>query len=382
MTSANQSDHTWVRDERGVQELVARMHTAPWVALDTESNSMFVYRERMCLLQLNLGGELVLVDSLALAGEPPATALAALAPELARADRPLWLHGGEYDVGIFRRDFGMRLEGIWDTQQAALMLGWEKTGYGAVVERVCGVSLEKSHTQYNWATRPLDPGAERYAVDDVRYLPEVGTALQQAVRDADLEEEMAIACAAVGESAWNGGFDAGGFWKIKGVRELRPHQQSVLAALWSWRDEVSRELDQPPGRLMNGELLLAIARNQPTNFQLLKRIGVRGSLLGSNGESLIECIRAAASDPKPLPPRPRAREVLPIEEEREVRLKDWRRSEATRRTVPLQAVLPAKALEWLKQHGAADLAQVPQLGGKRIRLYGEQLQRLCDAGRS
>ncbi|HKP17587.1 MAG TPA: PfkB family carbohydrate kinase, partial [Gaiellaceae bacterium] len=37
---------------------------APWVALDTESNSMFVYRERMCLLQLNAGGRLFIVDTL------------------------------------------------------------------------------------------------------------------------------------------------------------------------------------------------------------------------------------------------------------------------------------------------------------------------------
>ena len=380
MSGPDTPGHSWILDAAGLAGLVPRLRLAPWVALDTESNSMFVYRERLCLLQLNIGGELVLVDGLAVVGETPSRVFEPLRPELERTDRPLWLHGGEYDVGIFRRDFQLPLRGIWDTQQAALLLGWEKTGYGAVVERTCGVVLEKGHTHYIWATRPLDQAAERYALDDVRYLPQVGTALQQAIRDADLEEELAIACAAAGAADWTGASNPGGFWKIKGVRELRQNQLTVLAALWSWRDQVSRREDQPPGgRLMNGELLLALARNSPTNFQLLKRIGVRGWLLNNQGEELIGCIRDALKDAKPLPPRPRAREVLPIEEERETRLKDWRRSESVRRGVPLQAVLPAKALEHLKQHGADELAQVPQLGPKRISLYGHDLQRLCTA---
>ncbi|MBA3709079.1 MAG: HRDC domain-containing protein, partial [Planctomycetes bacterium] len=101
-------------------------------------------------------------------------------------------------------------------------------------------------------------------------------------------------------------------------------------------------------------------------------------ILSAHGDDLIAAIKAAQSDAGLLPPRPRHREVLPIEEERETRLKDWRRAEAERRTVPLQVVLPAKALEYLKQHGAGDLASVPQLGAKRLRTYGADLVRLCE----
>lgn len=372
-----EAEHVWVVDGAGVTRLAERLARAAWVALDTESNSMFVYRERLCLVQLHLPDGLVLVDPLALLEREGPQALEPLRGPLARSDRPLYLHGGEYDVGVFRRDLGTTLGGIWDTQQAAAMLGFARTGYGAMVEALLGVTLEKAYSQYNWATRPLDPGAERYALDDVRYLPALAQALQERVRDADLVEEVAIANAAVAEASWSGGFDPGGFWRVKGVRELRPAGLAVLASLWTWRDGIARAENLPPGRLVNNELLLALARNAPTNFQLLKRIGVRGAVLARHGESLIAAVRAATQDPPPLPARPRAREVGPEEEARETRLKDWRRSEAERRGVPLQVVLPAKALEHLKAHGAGDLASVPQLGAKRIARYGETLQRLA-----
>ncbi len=39
-------------------------------------------------------------------------------------------------------------------------------------------------------------------------------------------------------------------------------------------------------------------------------------------------------------------------------------------------MLPVAALKHLQQHGAGDLPAVPQLGEKRIRLYGESIRKL------
>jgi ribonuclease D len=377
----NDPAHTWIETADRLEEVATAMRNAPWVAIDTEANSMFVYREQVCLLQINAGGTLFLVDTLTLARA--GASLSALKGPLEDPALITYLHGGEYDVGCLKRDYGISLGGVWDSQQAASLLGWERTGYGAAVEKLCGVTLDKAFTQYDWATRPLSPGALRYALDDVIHLPRVCEELRAAVRAADLDEEVAIANQAVMGTVWTGGFDPGGFWRIKGIRELPQNALPMLAALYAWRDRAADAANLPPGRMLNSEVLLALVRQAPTSFQQLKHVGVKAWFVAQHGEGLITAIKAAREHPPELPPRPRFREVLPIEEERETRLKDWRRGEAERRTqsegrpVPLQVVLPAKALEFLKQHGAADLAAVPQLGAKRITKYGERIRALC-----
>ena len=373
--------HTWIETADHLPALGEAIAASPWVALDTEANSMFVYREQVCLLQVNVAGALYLVDTLAIARA--GGSLAVLKKPLEDPTRTVWLHGGEYDVGTLKRDYGIALNGVWDSQQAASLLGWERTGYGAVVEKLCGVPLDKAYTHYDWGTRPIETGALRYGLDDVVYLPQVCDLLRAEVKAANLEEEVAIANQAVEATTWSGGFDPAGFWRIKGVREIPKQSLPLLAALYVWRDGVAKAANQPPGRLLNNEVLLAITRNAPTNFQLLKRIGLRGWFLSAHGESLMEAVRVALDQPPVLPDRPRHRDVLPEEELRETRMKDWRRAEAENRTkaenrpVPLQVVLPAKALEYLKQHGAMDLGAVPQLGAKRRERYGAKLQELC-----
>ncbi len=367
------SDVPWIDTAAGLAEVAAACASASWIALDTESNSMHAYRERCCLVQINAGGQMFVLDPIALGAE----VFAVLKSPLEDPAITVWLHGGEYDCAVMRRDFAIQLRGVFDSQQAASMLGWERTGYGAVVERLMGIQLAKEFAQYDWAIRPIDPAALEYAIDDVRHLPEAAAQLRQQVQDADLVEETAIACAAVEEAGWGGGFDPGGFYRVKGARDLGKPCLPVLAALWTWRDGMAREIDKPPGRVINNETMLALCRKPVVTWAQLKVAGVKNSVLTTHGESLLNCLREANAHPPELPPPVKHREVEPFEEEREKRMKDWRRAESEKRAVPLQAVLPAKALEFLKRYGAEDLAQVPQLGAKRLALYGDKLRELA-----
>lgn len=369
-----QSRHRWINDDAGLEDLRRALEARRSLALDSESNSGFVYRERLCLLQINDGSQIWLLDLLALSGGKGA--LETLRPFLEDPDYEIQLHGGEFDVGCLRRDYEVALDGVWDSQQAASFLGWRKTGYGAVVERVCGVSLPKAHTRHDWSRRPVTGSELQYAINDVRYLPQVVAGLKTEVRAADLEEEVRIACNAVEQATWNGGFKPEGLWAIKGVRQLSEPSQRVLMALFAWREIVARQLDLPAGRTINSELLIALARNAPSRPEELKRLGVSRRVTARWSRNLLEVIAEAQRTPPELPaPPPRHpldRETL----KRGDRLKKWRREEAERREVPMQVVLPVVALKHLQQHGGKDLESVPQLGAKRIQRYGETLRRL------
>lgn len=367
-------DYTLVDSRAGLVELAAEMTAAPEHAIDCEANSGFAYREEMCLLQVNVGERLWLVDLVALPRE--ADLLDPLRPALESAAKPTLLHGGEYDVGLLKRGYGIRPAAVWDSQQAASLLGWPQTGYGRLVERLCGVSLAKGHAFYDWARRPLAPEPLRYALDDVRYLPTVCRRLREMVHEADLHEEVEIAGQAVAAATWNGDFRPEGLWRIKGVRQLESRQMPILTALWQWRDQAARAADMPAGRLLNNALLLAIVRGAPRQPDDLRRLGLRGGRMDRWGGAILNTVESARRDPPPVPEQPQVLRADPVERQRNKRLRDWRRQEASRRGVTEQAVLPAAALRHLAQHGANGLDAVPQLGAKRIGLYADTLTRL------
>ena len=374
MGMERESTHRWITDKGGLEDLRHVLEQSRSLALDSESNSGFVYQERLCLLQINDGSEIWLLDLLALPGD--SRALEPLRPMLEDPGYEILLHGGEFDVGCLKRDYEIALSGVWDSQQAASYLGWKKTGYGAVVERICGVGLPKAHTRHNWSQRPVTGPELQYAINDVRYLPRVAAGLKDEVRQADLEEEVFIACAAVEQATWNGGFKPKSLWTIKGVRQLSADAQKVLMALYQWRETVARQLDLPAGRALNNELLMALARNAPGRPEELRRLGVPKRVTAERTGELLGVIAAAQRTPPELPPQPPRRPLDPMVQKRGDRLKKWRRKEAERREVPMQVVLPVAALRHLQQHGAEDLESVPQLGAKRIRRYGDALVRL------
>ena len=351
------------------------MRGAESFALDTESNSGFAYHERLCLMQVNIDGRIWLVDLLTL--DSGKRGLDAVREPLESPETRVYLHGGEFDVGCLKRDYDIRLRGLWDSQQAASYLGWSKTGYGAVVERILGVQLPKEHAHYDWSRRPVDGEVLQYAINDVRYLPEVCHRLEQEVVAADLVEETDLAFAAVEASTWNGGYDDGGFWKLKGIGRVGAEQRPLLFALFRWRNEVAKRLDLPAGRALNTEVLMALARNPPTEKRELKRLGVAGRITGRYGDELLAVVSDAQRNPLELPPRPARTASTKTQQRRGDRLRRWRRKEAERRDVPLQVVLPLEALRALQREGEVALETVPQLGAKRLRLYGEQLRRLC-----
>ena len=293
---------TWVRDAAALEECAKCCANAPWIAVDTESNSMHVFKERVCLIQINADGELFLIDPIALGTAEPTT-LAPLKPVLEDPDKRCWLHGGEYDVACFKRDYDIAIQGIWDSQQAAICLGHPRTGYGSLVMEYLEVELPKGHSQYNWGTRPIDSEAIDYALDDVWYLPLLCEMMQEKIAESNLVEECSLFNQGVEDTrSHHGGTDAD-YLRIKGAKRLSAAKRVVLKGLYEWRNEQAEIKDVPPGKILNNDLIMQLATVGPTNFGSLKRIRMRAWQLKDYGQELLEVIKVAKRvDPSTLPP--------------------------------------------------------------------------------
>jgi ribonuclease D len=369
------SDHELIGDVAGVERAARIAAAAPWLAISGETNALHAYRERLCLLALNAGGALFVVDLVALRGRP--RALRSLEALLIDPARPIWVHGGEYLVAALKRDFQIAPAGLVDGQQAAVLLGRPRTGYRALAAELCGVAVS-GPVSVDWAARPLAEAPLSCALDKVRHLPAIVTALLAEIHAADLDDELAEAGAEVGWTpAEIGRFEPEGFLRLKGAHRLSAPSLRVLRALWLWRDAKARSLDVPPGRLVPNERLTDYARNPDIARERLKHEHFHSRLVWGDHEELLQAVSSAIVEATPLPSRRETSPPTPGVRERGRRLKAWRQEEALRRGVGLQAVLPGKALRYLELHGLQDVAAIPGLGARRRERYAATLARLC-----
>jgi len=273
-------------DPGSLERLIAVLRGQPVTALDTESNSFHVYRERVCLLQISTPGEDWVVDPLAVDVRPLG--------EILCDGREMVLHGADYDVRCLRREYGWRLPRLFDTMAAARRLGHSGLGLSALVEAHFGVKLSKSSQRSDWGQRPLTPQQLAYAALDTHYLlplhahlsAELGArgALEPARR-----EFAHIAAAEPRERV----FDPEGYRRIRGSRELDTAGARVLRALYLAREDRARTLDRPPFKVLGDHTLLELAQLRPrTTEALLEVHGVTPSVMRRMGEAILQAVRA------------------------------------------------------------------------------------------
>jgi len=275
-----------VEDAEGIEALVERISAEPVVALDTESNSFHVYRERVCLIQISTRTSDWVVDALAV--DPRR-----LEPILAGAPA-LVLHGADYDVRCLKREYGFALPGLFDTMVAARRLGRTELGLSALVERHFGVRLAKVHQRSDWGRRPLTPEQVKYAALDTHFLLPLHDILARELRERSLMDEARKEFGRVAAVEPRPKvFDLEGWKRLKGARELDATGRAILRALWIAREERASALDRPPFKVMPEQAMLEVARRRPRcEEELLRIAGVTPVVLRRMGEAALAAIVA------------------------------------------------------------------------------------------
>jgi ribonuclease D len=343
---------------------LAALAGAPCIGVDTESNSMHAYRERLCLIQVATPGAQWLLDPLS-----PVD----MAPFLRLLEDPTVtkvLHDAEYDVIQLRRAYGTQLRGLFDTKVAALALREPVLGLAGLVERHFSVHLDKSQQRSDWGRRPLDERQLRYASADVRWLQPLADTLKERIDDSDpivakeiecelrrLErlEVRPLACTTDG---WR---------RLADPRKLTAVQRRCLCELHRWREKVAEARDVPPFKVMPNVVLVTLAKARPASPAALADLGVLpGALLDRHGKALLGVLERAAAMPgldtaepcEPPDSRPSEADRLALD-----RLKHWRRETAQRRPTDPSLVLNRLVMEELvRRPRPADIDDLRRMG--------------------
>jgi ribonuclease D len=350
-----------VAEAAGLERLLAALAGAPAVGVDTESNSLHAYRERVCLIQFSIPGGDYIVDPLVFDATGGAAALQPLGPLFADPARQKVFHAAEYDVICLKRDFGFEINNLFDTMSAARTLGWTQLGLGALLEARFGVQLNKRFQRANWGQRPLTAELLDYARLDTHYLvrlrDELAEALRAAGRVDEALEEFARLERVAGANGGAPGDDEHAFWRVNGARDLKPAQAAVLREAWRYREQQAHRADRPPFKIMGDETLLAVAEAEPHSMADLKGLpGMTPSQMRRHGAQLLATVRRGLAGPPARPPR-YEREPDEVRERYE-RLHQWRKARAKARGVESDVIVPREALWELARRNPRSLAEL------------------------
>jgi ribonuclease D len=342
-----------------------RLRGSTAVALDTESDSLHHFPEKVCLLQVaTLDGAAYLVDPLALPDLAPLGEVCA-DPETVKV-----LHGAGYDVASMKRDFGFRFAGLFDTMVAAQFLGIAEVGLAALLHRFFGVESAASRQKDDWALRPLTQAQEEYAAADVRHLIALRVRLADALtacgRESWVEEECGVVAAT---PAARRVFRPEDCYQVKGVRALDRRGLAVLRELFVAREEWAHADGRPPFKVLGNDTLVRLASARPARRADLANIaGCTPAVLRRYGDGVLEAIgRATAIPDAALPVLPRAarHRVAPKEAQRITALTAWRAGAAARLGVDPGLVLPRRLIERVAEMAPRDLEGLARIDGIR-----------------
>src|SRR5690606_21752845 len=231
------------------------------VAMDAERASGYRYSGRAYLVQLRReGAGTALIDPVA-------------CPDLGELDRVLAdaeivLHAATQDLPCLA-ELGFRPRRLFDTELAARLLGYERVGLATMVEVVLGLRLEKGHSAADWSRRPLPEDWLRYAALDVEVLVELRDALYEQLVESGklewaLEEFAAILSAPASPPKSDPWRRTSGIHRVRSLRGL-----AIVRELWTLRDEIAREADLAPGRVLPDSAIVQAALEQPRTTKAL-----------------------------------------------------------------------------------------------------------------
>ena len=299
-------NYTIITDRSGAVGLASRLQLLSsdmLVAVDTEFIRVKEYYPKLALLQLNLAGDIFIVD-------PLSAPLDTLLPSLLATKAQFLIFSGDEDLQILVQE-ARRYQ---PTAQAPLhycdlqvLEAFSGKGYGRglanMVKEWCGIELSKDETLSDWLQRPLSLEQLHYAALDVAFLPELYAKLRASVSDSNFAlfvREMAERCPLlltppVAELAYRS-FGGPGLLSVPALQ--------LLQFICAKRLNLAQAQDEALNRIITGKALCEICHRRPQNPQQLAACGMKWGAIRDHGSQVLTWVAAGASleiTPLPLP---------------------------------------------------------------------------------
>ena len=337
-----------ITSEKRLQVILASALKQPRIAIDLESNGLYRYPERVCLVQLATADGIYLLDPLLLGSS------AGLGELLANEKVEKIFHSADYDIRSLDRDWGFRVGNLFDTSIAAAFLGSSKLGLAAVLQEYLKIEISKDKKlqRADWTLRPLSRELIDYAADDVRYLDKLRSVLHERLDELGRIEWFKEESDRLARIKYSPPDPDWVFLSVKGSRTLDGKGLAVLRSLHRFREKEAVRRDRPPFKIFSDAVLIEVSGQPDSDLSRIKGIGRYG--YGPASVAVRKAIRDGLKRgyvSRPRIPARNDRRLEPLERERArerlVLLKKWRSQQGDRLKLDASLLWPAKSLERL-----------------------------------
>ena len=278
-------NYKFIKNESQLENICDNLLKEKIIGVDLEADSMYCFREKICLIQIATAGEAFLIDPFE---------LKAISPFLKILENPDIIkvfHGADFDIRSIDRDYHTRVNNLFDTEIACRFLGIKERGLGALLKRYFTVDSNKKYQKANWSKRPFKQEMIEYSVMDVAFLVKLYEIILQQLKDRGRLSWVREECGIQEKVRYENNNQSPLFKKFKGAGKIDSRSLAVLENLLQLRMQIAEKKDQPLFKIMSNSSLMTMAQERPATVdQILKIRALSPKQAGIYGKFCVETI--------------------------------------------------------------------------------------------
>lgn len=249
----------YISTNESLQQLAESLNRQSAFAIDLEfDRNRYRYGFNICLMQIFDGENCYLVDPLS---KDLDISLIFPPIENPKVEKVVFAFGEDlrllHSMGCFPKN-------LYDLDVATSLLNYEPASLTNLIQKVLNVEVNSSSQQSNWYKRPLTENQKLYAADDVLYLLDFKKAIEEKVKEREMEEWIAQENA-IFDALDYSDEDHKNLLKDKDKEDMSMYEWHIYSRLMEFFDEVAEGFDKPVYHLISKKQVRGLAQ-QPASI--------------------------------------------------------------------------------------------------------------------
>lgn len=275
----------FIQQQAELENVIQLMSRHSIYGLDTEFIKVDTFWPKLGVFQINIDREVFLLDGTTLD-------LNDFWEKIFQAQQNIF-HACSEDIDlIYHYAQKKNLRNVFDTQVAMSFLGYGlQVSYQNALKQLLNIDIDKDQTRSDWLARPLSPQQMQYAANDVYYIVELASQIQQQLKQKGLYdcvlEDCQHLCAEISQET-----PKDKLFSDVGNYRHSSKQLMQLQQLCVWREEMVKALNQPKSFILKNSTMNDLVEKNPKNvFQLAQCKDIRASVVREHGKIILDLLK-------------------------------------------------------------------------------------------